>query len=454
MQIPDEEDTDHEEDDIEDAIRSHLSGQPEQVVDDILDDMFDNGRTDGFMELTDDQQSAIMANELANELDSNLDVFAIHLKDDLGRNFTSKDINKLAKYLNEEWGMHPFDMSGLTKEELNHYVKDMNVATRQNKRARNDQEQDEYHQRAIDMLRDAMQHEHVEPFLNYFKTVEEGTFKQLVERPILFRDAYTRFLEYTKQKPRRKYRGGSNGFHTLEIKVPAELIVLTKAGKPQIKQTLTKMGNISKYHKQATIKLIPEPVDNKVELARLVRANQVQIDRAKADKKRRESLPVPAGVGALQDEAKVIKFLEDLEDDFPLMTMTEILTDLKKEVAIVDKKKVKEIIKVFARDYLRKLENEQMALNDVRAPRPMSNVDRLRAENEAEIDTIQVKVNWDGKKTYTLTYSVGNKVLKTVEYPEKSIPRDNAEKWVKQHGKQLREKYNVIPLSRLKIQII
>lgn len=244
-------------------------------------------------------------------------------------------------------------------------------------------------------------------------------------------------------------------WNTVQIKVPSELIVLTKSGKPKLKPTLTKLGNIAKYAKEASIVLIPEQVDNSAEMARLSRVNQAQIERVKADQRRRAALPVP-----VQDEAKVIKFLEDLEDDLPRMKITEIITEMKKEgVSIVDKKKVKEMIKTFAIDYFRKLENEQMALNDVRAPKPMSNVDRMRAENEAEIDTIYAKVEYgplvNKARAYTVEYIVGNKSLKKVNYTADKINvRDEVERWVKQHGPQLRSKYNVAPLSQLRIQII
>jgi hypothetical protein len=143
-------------------------------------------------------------------------------------------------------------------------------------------------------------------------------------------------------------------WHTVEIKVPSHLIVLTKAGKPKLKPTLTKLGNLSRFAKQTSIKLIPEDVDVMAQL----------------------KVPVPV------------------------------------PVPVTPKSKLK------------------------------------------EIDEIQVYVDWSGGKTYKLSYKVGNKVLKIVEYPEKSLPRDEAEKWVKQNGRQLREKYNVCPLSQLKIRIV
>ena len=52
-------------------------------------------------------------------------------------------------------------------------------------------------------------------------------------------------------------------WHTLTIKVPAEMVTYTKKGKVSVKKTLTKMHNLARSQKQPAIKLIPSP-DNKV----------------------------------------------------------------------------------------------------------------------------------------------------------------------------------------------
>jgi hypothetical protein len=54
-------------------------------------------------------------------------------------------------------------------------------------------------------------------------------------------------------------------WHTIQIKVPAEMVELTKTGKISVKKTLTKTLNISKSQKKPAIKLIPSN-DNKVEI--------------------------------------------------------------------------------------------------------------------------------------------------------------------------------------------
>jgi hypothetical protein len=51
-------------------------------------------------------------------------------------------------------------------------------------------------------------------------------------------------------------------WHTIQIKVPAEMVELTKSGKISVKRTLTKTFNISRSQKQPAIKLIPSS-DNK-----------------------------------------------------------------------------------------------------------------------------------------------------------------------------------------------
>jgi hypothetical protein len=46
-------------------------------------------------------------------------------------------------------------------------------------------------------------------------------------------------------------------WHTITIKVPSEMVELTKKGKISLKKTLTKTMNISKSQKQPSIKLVP-----------------------------------------------------------------------------------------------------------------------------------------------------------------------------------------------------
>ena len=54
-------------------------------------------------------------------------------------------------------------------------------------------------------------------------------------------------------------------WHTIEIKVPAEMVEFNKNGKVLIKKTLTKTFNISKFQKKPAIKLVPSD-SNKVEI--------------------------------------------------------------------------------------------------------------------------------------------------------------------------------------------
>ena len=46
-------------------------------------------------------------------------------------------------------------------------------------------------------------------------------------------------------------------WHTIQIKVPKEMVELTKSGKVSVKKTLTKTINISRSNKTPAIKLIP-----------------------------------------------------------------------------------------------------------------------------------------------------------------------------------------------------
>ena len=50
-------------------------------------------------------------------------------------------------------------------------------------------------------------------------------------------------------------------WHTIQIKVPKEMLELTKSGKVSIKKTLTKTLNISRSQKTPAIKLIPSDVN-------------------------------------------------------------------------------------------------------------------------------------------------------------------------------------------------
>ena len=54
-------------------------------------------------------------------------------------------------------------------------------------------------------------------------------------------------------------------WHTIEIKVHAEMVEFNKNGKVLIKKTLTKTFNISKFQKKPAIKLVPTE-SNKVEI--------------------------------------------------------------------------------------------------------------------------------------------------------------------------------------------
>ena len=50
-------------------------------------------------------------------------------------------------------------------------------------------------------------------------------------------------------------------WHTIQIKVPKEMVELTKSGKVSVKKTLTKTLNISRSQKTPAIKLIPSDVN-------------------------------------------------------------------------------------------------------------------------------------------------------------------------------------------------
>jgi hypothetical protein len=54
-------------------------------------------------------------------------------------------------------------------------------------------------------------------------------------------------------------------WHTISIKVPSEMVELTKTGKVSVKRTLTKLNNVSKSQKMPSIKLIPSNI-NKPEI--------------------------------------------------------------------------------------------------------------------------------------------------------------------------------------------
>jgi hypothetical protein len=54
-------------------------------------------------------------------------------------------------------------------------------------------------------------------------------------------------------------------WHSITIKIPAELVEYNKKGKVLIKKTLTKQFNISKFQKKPSIKFIPSE-SNKVEI--------------------------------------------------------------------------------------------------------------------------------------------------------------------------------------------
>jgi hypothetical protein len=51
-------------------------------------------------------------------------------------------------------------------------------------------------------------------------------------------------------------------WHSLTIKVPAEMVTYTPKGKVSVKKTLTKMNNIATSQKKPAIKIIPSPDNN------------------------------------------------------------------------------------------------------------------------------------------------------------------------------------------------
>jgi hypothetical protein len=121
-------------------------------------------------------------------------------------------------------------------------------------------------------------------------------------------------------------------WHTIEIKVPADMLVKTPSGRVSLRKTLTKTFNISKANKQPAIKLTPANVNH----AEIIN-DGAQTTRARM-RQMITKAPLPAPVKL---KLKSMKNINKMIDEFQLY-----LKDLKPmELPVKVKKEVKALIK-------------------------------------------------------------------------------------------------------------
>jgi hypothetical protein len=102
-------------------------------------------------------------------------------------------------------------------------------------------------------------------------------------------------------------------WHSITIKIPAELVEYNKKGKVLIKKTLTKQFNISKFQKKPAIKLIPSE------------SNKVEIVNQGTDFNNKEETPIENKINVHLDSNKKIKIKKQ---DLPENIETKIIVPM------------------------------------------------------------------------------------------------------------------------------
>ena len=129
-------------------------------------------------------------------------------------------------------------------------------------------------------------------------------------------------------------------WHTIEIKIPAELVEYNNKGKVLIKKTLTKQFNISKFQKKPAIKLIPSE------------SNKVEIVNQGTDFNNKEETPIENKIIIPIEKNKKVKIKKQ---DLPENVETQIIVPIepKKRVKIKLKQpeKPEDNIKLRLRNY-------------------------------------------------------------------------------------------------------
>jgi hypothetical protein len=127
-------------------------------------------------------------------------------------------------------------------------------------------------------------------------------------------------------------------WHTISIKVPSEMVELTKTGKVSVKRTLTKLNNVSKSQKMPSIKLIPSNI-NKPEIVN--DGKEWDIEELKAKMKKANEL-------AKKNKGKVLTKNSGSKMKEFKTNLKSFVEDVKKKV---EKKKVYQI-KVLTKKYI------------------------------------------------------------------------------------------------------
>lgn len=283
-------------------------------------------------------------------------------------------------------------------------------------------------------------------------------------------------------------------WHSLQVRVPSKMVVLSPQGKPRMKDTLSALGNLARFHKQASIELIPVQTPEAKIAFDLAKANQPEAKkeylkkvaaRESARKSARASAPTvhPPHISGLDFEPAVLRFLKSMDDDV-LQPITETLNELGKIIDLNRKTtKARLIISAYRAQY--RIRKSQMSVyrgevkeeTEQREDKPVerrmvSEVPQLAEPKEAKkaklkkaepksepkaekVKSMRVEIVWTGGKKYIMRYFIGDKMIKAIEYVEDQVPRVEAEKQIYQwyHKNGLMEKYNLVPFYVLKDNI-
>jgi hypothetical protein len=220
-------------------------------------------------------------------------------------------------------------------------------------------------------------------------------------------------------------------WHTISIKVPSEMVELTKTGKISIKRTLTKLNNISKSQKMPSIKLIPSNI-NKPEIinegkewnveelkTRMKKANELAnknkgkvLTKNSGLKMKEFKSKIQSTVETIREKNKRMKEAEDalkkMEESNKGLSFSQGITKMKQNI---EKQNIINFINKF-KPLL--IDESTDNLSDEKIIIALSQLYRLRnrTDNRGQSNLTDKDIeNWGSK--YGLTYKTGRTGVKT-----------------------------------------
>jgi len=278
------------------------------------------------------------------------------------------------------------------------------------------------------------------------------------------------------------------------IRVPSEMVVLSPRGKPRMKQTLTALGNLSRFHKQASIQLIPVKMpEAKIafDLANQPEAKkEYQASQAKKEHNALRGSPAPIiKYGNAELKIPIDALLRTFQDDAIEMTVPAIVDEIGKTINLKGQLGlVRKLVADYRKNYIKpiatsyqEVKEETEQRDDKPEPKPKPKAKALKKPEMAEpkepkalkkpeiaepkepekpepfsVEEMDVKITWAGGKTYIMEYFIGDKKIEAIEYKDTTNPREEAEKQISTWYRKtkIQDKYGLTGLKRLKINMI